>query len=111
MALKHVETEVANEGMDHKSQARFDKLTRMRVSSIKKREDILFLRARRTYLSEAQVIAFSSILADKEEKPEEKNLEEMTNKELAAICEERGIKVPKGATKSVLLGLISEEAE
>jgi len=90
MALRNTE-EAVNEGMDPKSQARFDKLTRMRVSSIKKKEDILFLRARRSYLSEAQVMAFSSILADKEEVDE--NLKE--EEEEATIA-----KKAKKATKS-----------
>ena len=42
------------------------------------------------------------------DEPQAVDLSALTNAELRAICEERGIEVPRRATKAQLLGLLGE---
>ncbi len=45
---------------------------------------------------------------EKVEAPKEQDLSKLTNPQLKALCEQRGIAVPKRAKKEVLLALLKE---
>ncbi len=92
--------------MDPHSQARFEKLVKVRVSSLKK-EDIAFIRARRSYLSEAQAVAFASIL-EEEKADDQKPVDygKMKKADLLNECEKLGIVVPEGSTNPAIAALI-----
>lgn len=92
--------------MDVDSQAIFDAIT-AKPAAMLSAEEVAFLRARRSYLSEADRKAFSEIL---EEKEQSKPISKMNKEELLAEAEKQGVEVPEGASKTKLVELLTKKA-
>ena len=77
--------------MDRQSQEKLAEIV-LKNPDILGLEEIAFLKARKSYLSDEEIEKFSGIL---EETEEEKSLIDHTKAELLAMCQEKGFKIPK----------------
>lgn len=90
--------------MDQLSQETFDRLVKIDPSSLTS-EEIAFLRARRTYLTQDQRRIFISIL---EEKTRHQELEDLTNAQLIDILKDRKVNLPEKINKENLVQAVEE---
>ena len=95
--------------MDEKSREMLSEILAKPISAMSDGEKAI-IRARRSYLTEAQVRDLESVL-ETEVKVEKVDYSKLKKAELLAIAEEKGIVVSEDANKADIIGLIEETEE
>ena len=95
--------------MDDKSREMLSEILAKPISAMSDGEKAI-VRARRSYLTEAQTRDLESVL-ETEVKVEKVDYSKMKKAELLAIAEQKGIVVAEDANKADIIGLIEETEE
>lgn len=93
--------------MDDTSKKKLDEITAKEPAALTE-GDIVFLKARRSYLTADQLTRYAEVLGQSDEE-EEKALNEMTRAELEDVAKELGLDPDEYAKKADLIAAIEEK--